>query len=372
MVFAATVCLLSWQGGAVLFGQDFSNPVGFVKFESPANTDMRISAPVHRPSVYRGNVTNVSGNVLTLATANFTAGQLIYNGTSQLDHFYVRVASGTAAGAWYSITGHTSDTLTVSPATTLNLSERGLAATTGIDEILIIPHWTLNTIFPDQAGIVTSPDPFAPSGTRVMMIPPSLTGPNLGPTEVFIYHDGSSGFIAAGWYNVANLFVGTYDHAPLAPDDHLIMRNRSSQLQTHYISGDAPSTKISTDLLRLATTTNDNHVIQPYPVPLTVDELDLVQNGIFTPSSNPFAPLGDLLLRFPSPPPTGTNLTPTKTYMYYDGSMGFLPQGWYDIGAPFGGSVDTSLVLGPGEVIVIRRPAGIAQLDPWTLDLPYP
>jgi uncharacterized protein (TIGR02597 family) len=371
LFLTATICLSAWVEGPALFGQDFSNPVGFVKFESPANTDMRISAPVHRPSVYRGNVTSLSGNVLTLASANFTAGQLIYNGTSQLDHFYVRVASGTAAGAWYSITGHTSDTLTVSPATTLTLSAQGLAATSGIDEILIIPHWTLKTIFPDQAGIVTSPDPFAPSGTFAMMIAPSLTGNDLIPTEVYIYHDGSSGLLDAGWYDVADTSLGTFDNSPLSPDDHLIMRNQSSFMQTHYISGDVPTTKITTNLLRLATTTNDNHVIQPFPIPLTVEQLSLVENAIFKPSPNLFAPLGDLLLKFPSPP-TGIDLAPTRSYMYYDGSMGILPEGWYDIGNLFGGAVGSTLTLEPGEVFVIRRPDGIAQLDPWTLDLPYP
>lgn len=346
-----------------------TDPVGVVRLSVPAQTDSRLAIPLIRAAAFTGLVTAVNGNELTLSGAAFTTNQFVKNGTAQPDAYFVRVATGTAAGAWFTITANSATSVTVSPPSSQTLSDSGLVAGTGISKVIISPHWSLKTLFPNGAGVVASTNPFAPLGTLLLFNNPALTGINIPPAITYCYHDGSSGFLAAGWYDIGNLFGGQVGDIPLAPDEQVVVRNQSATLLNLAVTGAIPNTKVGTELLEL-TKAHDNPVVQPFPVSVSPTQLQLVESGAFKPSKNVFAPDGDLLLQF-TVPATGYNQAPSKSYMYYDGSAGFVPAGWYDIGNVFGGAVTNTVLFTPGEALIIRKNAGTEKLVPWSAGLPY-
>jgi len=343
--------------------------VGFVNINAAANTDTRISVPLTRSVIFNGQVSAIVGNELTINGASWTAGQFVQNGTIQPDAYYIRVTSGSLTGKWFTINANTATSVTVDPANAQSLQTQGVVAPSGIGAVSIFPFWTLSTLFPSQSGITASTNPFAPNGTLILFNNPNAIGTNVAPSITYLYHDGSSGFLAAGWYDVGNLFGGKVDNAPIAPDEHFVMRN-SGSARTMTITGGVPTTTQSTDILR-NTITQDNPVTQPFPVPASPSDLKLFESGAFTASSNVFAPEGDLLLQFDTAA-TGYNLAPSKTYLYHNGSSGFLAAGWYDVGSLFSGAVTTTKLFVPGEALIIRKASGATQqLVSWGATLPY-
>jgi hypothetical protein len=67
-----------------------------------------------------------------------------------------------------------------------------------------------------------SSDVFSPL-TQVVVYE-SFSGLNPSPTANYAYHDGSSGFVAAGWFNANNPFAGAQDTVTIPQGGAFIIR----------------------------------------------------------------------------------------------------------------------------------------------------
>jgi uncharacterized protein (TIGR02597 family) len=106
-------------------------------------------------------------------------------------------------------------------------------------------------------------------------------------------------------------------------------------------------------------------IVQPFPIPVSANELGLIESNAFKVTTNVFAPDGDLLMQFDNSSP-GYDRAPSKAYLYHDGSSQILPAGWYNLANVFAGAVSDAKLFNPAEGLVIRKAAGTPQLINWT------
>ncbi len=129
--------------------------------ELAPSSDTWVSVPVHRPPVFEGDVTEVSGQTITFAALpddDFAASHA------------VTIASGEFAGVRGRIVASGENNVTVHPGIDLS----GVAAG---DSVRIIPGWTLASFFPDDF----------PSGIQVLRFESRERGVNVAASSVYEY-----------------------------------------------------------------------------------------------------------------------------------------------------------------------------------------
>ena len=231
------------------------------------------------------------------------------------------------------------------------------------DLIEIIPFWTLTTLFPNGTGIDATTDSNV-FKTQVLEMPRATVGTNLSAQAVHLYFSGPG--LPAGWYDTGD---GTLSNDRyFVPDSYVIIRN-PGVARAISISGEVTVGSAATLVGNLAPAqAQDNLVVNPFPVPLTLAQLNLVQSGAIQPTTD-FNNFKDLLLLY-SPSVTGYNQAASKVLIYWTGGQG-LANGWYDTGTGQG-PLDTTETIPLGIGFVIRKPAAAqAAFTRWTAPAPY-
>jgi uncharacterized protein (TIGR02597 family) len=342
-----------------------TDPVGFVTTSLRAASDNNFGVPLHRASVLQTTITAVNGNVLSVAAA-MTPSQFVYNTPAQTDNFYVYVissATAALAGSWYHVTGNDATTITVISNSGSTLQAQGLASG---DKISVIPFWTLNTLFPNGAGIDATTS-LSSLKTQVFFLPQAISGTNLAAEAVYFYYGGSPG---AGWYNLGT-FAPANDQF-ISPESYVIIRNVGAA-KSLTVTGTVPASgggAITTPLGTLAAgKAQDNFVLNPLPIPLTLAQLKLYESGAFTPTTS-ISAVKDQLLLFDSTT-TGYNLAASAVLFYYYAGPANAANGWYNLGTFAGPLNDTQLVAGGAGFIVRKAAAPSPSSVNWTLTSPY-
>lgn len=340
-------------------------PVGFVSTTLNAATDNNFGLPLQQPAALQTTLTAVSGNVLTTGAA-LTANQFVYNAGVQSNTYYVLVNSSATAslnGTWYAITANDASTITVSPNGGSTLQALGLSSG---DSVSVIPFWSLNTLFPNGSGITATTN-FGALKTQIFVLPQNTPGINLSSQATYIYYTGS-GF-TSGWYNIGTLTLA--NDQVLSPDSYMIIRNVGVAAQV-TVTGAVPASgggSISTPVGTLvAGKAQDNFVLNPLPIPLTLSQLNMFESGAFTPTTS-FGALKDVLFIY-SPSSTGYNTSSTASLIYWTGGQGFV-NGWYNVGT-LQGPLDNTQVLAGGEGFIWRKAASATPSTVnWTVTAPY-
>lgn len=350
-------------GSLSSFGQTSvtSDPVGFVNVTIPASADGRLGLPLRRSATMASTVASVAGDAVTLSATAAECDTAF--GVFQPSKHYLLSRGGSTEGRWYEVTGRTGNQFTLDrgAASTISIQAQGLAATNAIQ---IIPFWTLNTLFPEGAGVDASADVFSPQG-QVKFTNQDSPGTNLPPSKTFIYHPGQQG--PEGWYDLDNLGGGLKDDQPITPDTYLVLRNPGGN-KTITVTGSVPIEKASTAVVRYqAGVEQDNFLINPFPIPMSLAQSKLMESGAVAPSPNVFAPT-DIVLVF-NDGASGFNVPPSGAYIYHDGTQG--PAGWYDLNNLGGGIVDAQSILQPGRGFIVRKAGGAVQTAFWVADKPY-
>ncbi len=333
-----------------LFAQSVTTaPVGAVSVTVNAGSDQKIGLPLVRAAVYVGKVSSVSSGVVTPSASVSGLGTTTN---------YIKFTSGSLAGQWFTVTGSTSSTISVAE----NLSTLGAAAN---DTFEVRPFWTLATLLPNGGGLPASSDVFDPTAF-VFLNDPAAVGINLAASAGYFYHDGSSGFMGAGWYN-SDGSLSDANNTIVSPEVSLTYRNGTGSVAKILNIGAVPASKIATTIISRAGGDQDNLVFNPYPASITLANSGLNTSQAIRASSDVFSP-GDQVLVFDSPS-TGLNPSSSQSYFYHDGTSGFLNAGWYK----GDGSLESadSAVLAHGAAIVIRKVGGSNTSVEWTPNLPY-
>src|SRR5450432_4755133 len=138
-----------------------TDPVGFTTISCLASSDTYLGVPFTRPPEFTGNIASASGSVLTISgSPGWTTNVWTIGVTPHKTYFALIGPNATSSpneGRIYKITANDATTLTVTVPAGDTLAN--IQAST---QVLIIPYWTLATVFPSSdAGVsfIVSPNP---------------------------------------------------------------------------------------------------------------------------------------------------------------------------------------------------------------------
>lgn len=351
IVLAAT----SFACGRIEAERIASPVMGFVKQRTVVSSDTVFGLPMHATPAWAGAIANLSGSELTLE-ASLDVGAL-----TAKPH-YLQVITGDLKGYRFDVTANTATTVMADPNTNANLEAQGLKAG---DAIKVIPFWTLGTLFPGGEGIVPSTDPYSPA-CLLRSFNAGEVGTDHLPTTSYLYYGGNHESVAKGWYDINDFAAGLQDDVPLSPETHIIIRNGAGAAEDFLVQGQVPTTELGTAVGRFEVDTiQDNLVINPYPVDITLGAAGLIENGAVEGSPDPYNPTD--LVRFLGAP-SGYDPLPTSSYLYYSGDA--VAKGWYDIN-DFGAGLQDGLRIPAGGAFIIRKGRGAAGTVMWLPKPPY-
>jgi hypothetical protein len=306
-----------------------TDPVGFVTVTVPANSDAILAVPLNRTSEFKGTISSISGNTVTVSgTPGWTTNQFAYNGpndagTDQLKTYAMQIASVTKEGLTCSITLSGTNTLTVTIPTGEDLT--GINAGASGDQIDVLPYWT-------PASLINSA---IPQDSQILQFKGSITGVNVPSDNVFYYDSGA-------WYDDGFAEANTN---PLDFGSAFIFRNGGSAATTISMVGVVPMTKHRLRI-KVPSSTVDQDIAIGFssPVPTAIGSVGLN----FTED--------DQLLVFNNSA-AGQNKPASAVYYYVNGD------GWVDDSfAPVG----TSMMLQPGQGYIFRKKAAGNSTYLWT------
>jgi uncharacterized protein (TIGR02597 family) len=271
-------------------------------------------------------------------------------------------------GKWYEVltnTAHTTNgTITVEPGESSDVQTQGLLAG---DTIEIIPFWTLNTLFPNGQGVTATADIDVPQDL-VLLLPQTVPGTNLTAAKSSLYSTDLVNLPSAGWYD-ANAFNPVGDDV-VAPDTYIIVRNKGDNQPFTLVGGVPMGGAKTTNLVRLsAGVKQDNYVVNPFPIPLSLPELNLFESGVFEATSDIDAPK-DVLLVYQGTE-SGFDSQPLKAYIYSTDTVNLGVAGWYDASSFLGPYTSVDKLVPAGAGMIVRKAAGVATSVTWTIPKPY-
>jgi uncharacterized protein (TIGR02597 family) len=321
-----------------------TDPVGYLTFTAADAADTKFGLPMEQAAVLATSVDSVTSGVVTVSV----------DASAASDSHYLQFSDGSLAGQWFQVSSSTVDSITVAE----DLEALGATAS---DTFRVIPFWTLSTLFGTDFPVST--DPFTPVA-EILGNDVTGIGINKAPASNYAYHDGSSGFVSAGWFDVSNAFGGTVDDLKLAPNTFITIRNQSGSNFSLVLAGAVPTVALSTGVVSDPSSRNDNLVYNPYPADIQLSLSALTE--VVDVSTDPFSPLTEVVVYESF---TGLNPAPTANYAYHDGSSGFVAAGWFNVSDAFGGTQDT-VTIPQGGAFIIRKGAGTPS-GYWTASLPY-
>jgi uncharacterized protein (TIGR02597 family) len=325
-----------------------TDPVGFMKTPPLlANSDTYVSIPFTRSPEFIGAIQSISGGMITVSgTPGWVNNQFVYAGGTQSKHYYILIGAGPSAnpkeGHTYAVTANGSNTLTVD---TTHDDLSGISAST---KLVLIPYWTLATVFPPaDANVSFTPTSSTSSYQTLIRIPDdTVSGTNLPYSPVYFFSNNVDGTPNdAGWRRVGD---NTTDHGDdmLLPDSYFLVRNANGAPTLPLSSSGAVLMKKWT--LPLMTSVNQ---AQDNPVSI-VRPLNVALNATgLGPADGSFV-ANDQLLLFDNSQ-VAFDKAPSAVY-YYDTSVG-NSGGWRLSGD---GVTDHGTdVIPPGTGFIVRKAA---------------
>jgi len=354
-----------------------TTPVGFNTINALGNSDTRFSIPLKRSSVYTGLVQSVSGSVITVqGLPGWTSNQFLYSAGTQPNTYYVTFTTGNKNGMFYTITANAADsgttnTTTLTVDTAGDILDNGSGLVIG-DALSIIPYWTLDTVFPGQAGISTTTSiSGAGSLTRIFLPDSTSAGVDLASSASYYYYSGTS-FGGAGWRRSGGGLTNIKNNDILSPDSYMIIRQDGiSTNAVITIAGGVPSSTRKYIIGTLAANTDqDNAIAVDVPVPLTLAQSNLFESGAFAGTTSISGATGDKLLVFDDTT-AAIDKAAVQSYYYYTGTS-FGGPGWRLQGGGLTSIKNNTVVFQPGSGYNIRKQGtASASTVVWTLPLPY-
>ncbi len=327
-LLAASAAVLA--AGQVARGQEvYSQIVGAISINLPAESDVIVSFPFKQSAAYRGTVESVSDNggdlVVNVATDSLTASA--FDAGSNVTHYLV-FESGAQQGVHLDIQSNTASQINLDGGSTDGLQNG--------DEVAVYPHWTLGSAFPLGVANEDEDEP----GTRSIevIVPQAVSSEgNMVPSGIYYFSGGA-------WRQVGAGIDSNADDAVLEPGRALVIRNNDAEAKDALFFGEVIDSPIAIPLSESDTFVSDNFVGLNRPLAIALDELGLAPGGVFEETTDPGDP-NDLLLVY-SLTESGKNKQPSASYFYYNGA-------WRKVGDEAADS--GSDVIEPGMGLAVRK-----------------
>lgn len=237
-----------------------TDPVGFVSVTVPANSDAILAVPLNRTSEFKGTISSISGNTITVnGTPTWVASQFVFNGPNdagidQLKTYAVQIASGVKEGLTAKVTANTTNSITLDVPVGESLT--GILSGASGDSIDIMPYWTPSSLIPAESVSTNS---------QILFLKSAQAGVNLSSSAALIFD--------AGVWNDDNF--ENADHLPLDFGNAFIYRNGTAATTISMV-GAVPMNKHRI-LLRTRASNTDQDIAIGFtsPVPTAVGSLGL-------------------------------------------------------------------------------------------------
>lgn len=348
-----------------------TDPVGFLQpFNTQANqinllanSDTLVSIPFTRSPAFTGAIASVSGNVITVSgSPGWTTSpqQFVYAPGTQPNHYYALIGPGTSnpkEGHFYNITANGVNTLTV------NLGSDNLTGIPANAQVIVLPHWTLNTIFPSTDQNVSFTPTTSTRSFKTQVLIPDYTdaGVNLAPTKTYYFINSGAN---VGWRDFNDATTTDHGNDVVVPNGYFVVRNQNGASGGILTTTGAVLTKKFTiPLVTQSNQSQDNAVSMSRPVPVSLNNTGLnPADGSFvaTTSTRSFK---DQLFVYDNTQ-VGFNKSPVKTY-YYIASDSNGHSGWRDFNDATTTDHGNDLIAA-GSAITIRKVAASGQPVFWT------
>jgi uncharacterized protein (TIGR02597 family) len=346
-----------------------TDPVGFSSISCLSNSDTLITVPFTRPPAFVGAVTSMAESTLNVSgSPAWTTNQFVYAQGSQPNHYYALIGpAGTTnpkEGHAFFIIGNTASSLT--------LDTSGGDTLTGLPagaQVVIIPYWTLATVFPSSDANVSFTPTTATRTLKTEILIPNYnpSGINASAAAIYFYSNNvnsTQGNI--GWRIIGDNTTDRGDDI-LIPDGYMTVRNLNSAPSLPLTSvGSVLTRKLAVPELTNATTARDNAVSMVRPLDVTLNSTGLNPgDGSFVATTATRSPKDELLV-FDNTI-VALNKSPSAIYIYGDNINGDSGNGvgWRVIGD---NSTDHGNdVIRAGSAFIIRKAGnGTGQPVFWT------
>ena len=289
-------CLLLAASLPVAAQSVTSDPIGFNKVTCLANSDTIVGVPLRKEGSLQAKLTAdpvINGDFATLTLSATNLGTL--------NNHYLKFNSGTKDGSWFDITANSDD------AVTINLNGESLTAAAEGDSVMIAEYWTLDSLFPPVAspgvqGPTTSwTETPAGSGNWVpnghAIVPSTNTLGTGRRTEVLLPNLDAIGtnnppegryYIHSGIWKKSNAGNTDFGTTIIFPDTHFRISHPTTvpYATTFRAAGEVEMAVTIIPLSTQQTTSQDNYVAVPRPLPVTLNALGLLGTPAFMASTN--------------------------------------------------------------------------------------
>jgi uncharacterized protein (TIGR02597 family) len=286
----ARTVVVKLAGATALFAASTSfsqisgpEPVGFLTLRLPGKSDTVVSAPVARPAEFIG-----TGKIATLVaskSARITFSDSPFASSAFKSGYYAFLASGAREGAYYTIIGNDSSSLTID----LNGDSLSTASAT----VKVIPYWTLATLLRGGAGL----------GHRSRVLVPDVNGNGFTLAGATAYR-----YSAGHWRRLDGRIA---DSTTLPPDNYFVVRNKNATIALP-ISGAAVTSKIETPLATARGKRQDNYVALARPIGVSLSASGLIASKAFNPRTDKLLVFDNSVARY--------NKKPASIYTYRGGT----------------------------------------------------
>ncbi|MDA0348287.1 MAG: TIGR02597 family protein [Verrucomicrobia bacterium] len=306
-----------------------TNPVGVIQITALGNSDTLISMPLKQPAVFNGVIGGLTTDTLTVQ------GSPGWDPDEWAGAYYGFVRSGDVEGAYASIVSNTADTLKLDVGLDGTLLVDGPAVN---DSVSIHRFWTLDSLFPDGAGVHASPS--AGSRSSEIFIPAVAEGINNAADATYYY-------LGVKWRKVGALLDAEFGDTILYPDSYFILRNDVAGNTTVTFTGEVVMGGLSLPVVIGDTLQQDNPIGLQRPI-----EMTLIESGL----SDSFE-AGDELLIWDNSAAKQNRLAGDATVYTWDGAK------WIKDGVNV--DVGNDAVFTPGLGFIVRKKAGggLAEID---------
>lgn len=325
------ILLLSGSGTIAKAQEVYSQIVGAIAIDLPAESDVIVSFPFKQSADFRGVIESTvdDGTVrIVVATDSLTIGS--FDSSGGIPTHYVVIESGTQQGIHVDIASNTASqiSLTGGSATGLQVG----------DEIAVYPHWTLGSAFPNG---VANHEETEPGLRKIEIIIPKAVSSegNMVPEGIFYFFNGA-------WRAVGGGLSSNVDATVFSPWRAMVIRNNDSAAKKALVYGEVIDAPIVIPLSESDVFAADNFVGLNRPLDIAINDLGLTSGGVFTETTDPGDPQ-DMLIVYSSGAKKNKHLFPLAEYYYYNG-------GWRERAAGSGDDRGSD-VISPGMGVAIRK-----------------
>lgn len=334
--------------------------MGGISYECHPNSDTIIGITLNRIPVAGGIVDSVNlenKSIILLGTTSWKDGSFVYDAVLNPEHYYVKFTSGALEGAWFDIRANTNFSIS------LNIGRNDLSLLSKGDKFEIIPHWSLNKLFPNGGNLKKNNIPT--KGTNCSIIAKYTYYDECGNLKIpegvnnayqkFFYYRDFNGDV--GWRERRSSNLDWGDQI-IEPNAFIVLRQpEETEAFILKIVGQVSRCSSSVEVVSLSESNQENYMAFPSCADTKLAELTeaFVRSGLMESSIGAVRP-ADALLVYDNSNYT-PNRSPSGTYFYYAGDLS--EEGWYKAGtgSPSLRKADNT-VIEAGSALVILKKSG--------------